>query len=109
MATRSAQLCNVAVEDADEYHSVYVCPAGVTTIIKSVYINHPDAGGSNMAWAVGAGDSVSPITVNPTVPAYGSLEWEGWVVIEPGQYLATYSTSGFYTVVASGAELVGVA
>lgn len=109
MTVRSEQLALLSVDVHSSYVTIYTCPAGRTTIVKSVYMA-PTPGATVVAARIQAGPESAPFFAHEPAGAADLGRWEGWVVMNPGDELQVYSDEpgvNFTPVIASGAELVG--
>lgn len=113
MAVRSKVLGGGSFSDAAE-HTIYTAPAGYTGVCKGLTIGFPSLPAPNVAiWHVGSGLGVVLLFAYPSA-FVGSVPLTAnsplWEVLEPGDYLyAQGDGTGAYTVLAAGAELMGVA
>lgn len=109
-AVRSLQLFALR-PPAGQAINGYICPAGMTTIVKSVIVQSHNTASSTVACAaISAGaDNPNVSLVTGDLAANSSDTWEGWLVLSPGDFVNAYASAGLVDFWVSGAELPGVA
>lgn len=112
MPVRSEQL---AIGYASVAHPgnqvVYTCPAGKTTIVKSIAIGHPHSAPERLqVLLVDSGVTAVVPLVDRLMGVNEAWHLELWVVMQPGDalYVQRFAgNAGFHWFVISGAELDG--
>lgn len=109
MATRSSKLA-VSIPIATISTTAYTVPAGMTVILKSVYMYNISATADTCNVSIqSAGGGTVQIVAQQSIPAPGAANWAGWVILGPGDIIAVKSTLGTTRFWLSGTVLVGVA
>jgi hypothetical protein len=85
---------------------VFTCPAGFNCLIKSAVVSNPTSSPGSVWYQLVSSTSQGQCWFGfGTVPAGEGLEWQGWIVMMPGDYLVlNYSQSETYWWI-NGAEL----
>jgi hypothetical protein len=85
------------------YHStaggnsgVWICPDNHITLVKSIHISNPTAAIGQMNVTVVTADGSVALTIPlANIAANTHVEWNGWIVLNPGDYiLLTGVTAG---------------
>lgn len=108
MSTRTAKLVTAVVLTSATIVRATV-PAGETWIVKSVLAQN--WGGASGSLQIGCSDptnSVGVYFVNQTLAAGAIAEWEGWVVLKPGDQVFTVLSASSVSMWVSGTRLLGV-
>jgi hypothetical protein len=73
---------------------VFECPAGTASLLKSIYgYTQGTTGDTNVL--VYAGLAPAIIIINdPPIAAIRIIKWDGWIVLEPGDYVVVTNSSG---------------
>lgn len=109
---RSKQLALASGGPTSGFQTVYTCPSDTTAILKDFSLNTSSTGGDPLAIAVlkpSSGD-YALLLDDEAPPATNVYRQSGtFVVMEPGDELQVYVTTGAWSLLASGAELDGTA
>lgn len=106
MTTRTSRLA-VGNSTTSAVVVVYTCPAGKTAIVKDVRLYAGSSVGRAVFLARHSGTDVS--IIDEPMTASSVTQKQGFIVLEPGDQLAVYSSTNTFAFWASGAELAGVA
>lgn len=90
--------------------TLYTVPSNQTVILKSVYTWTPAAAPD--VFSVGVqrpGIATIYVQRNLSIPADTTAEWNGWLVLVPGDLLVAGCANGNVNFWLSGAKLFGVA
>lgn len=104
---RSQRLFSFRATTAGAFYYWY-CPANTVTLVKSAYFDNTGtaAGTMNMFSRTGAGPSDVHI-LYATIDPNTTLAWEGWCVLNPGEYLYCQPMAAGLGGHVSGAILLG--
>ena len=86
----------------------FVCPDGTVTLVKSAsFYNNTGAALPTVELALNTGDNAVPIyLVATSLAANTGSEWNGWQVLNPGDYVLANASPGA-DIWVSGAILMG--
>lgn len=86
---------------------VFTCPADCVTLVKSAYLFN--AGAAPVDGSIGVGQGTFNLSIVPVQPVAinAVIEWAGWTVLNPGEYLYAGSSGADLIVWISGAVLLG--
>lgn len=108
MATRSTTVAAIAAVAGGQ--TIYTSPANLTTIIKSIFVANYGAVDDIISMQVQRAFHVSAyIFFNTALPATSKLEWNGWIVLEPGDIWTMHVNTATVSVWGNGALLPGIA
>lgn len=108
MAVRTTHLAVATSNPGATTNVIYTCPAGVTAILKWIQVSTSAGSPGQGIFAVRSGG----ITVRLLDRPWGSAEilsLATWIVLEPGDQLTVFVSSGELKFWFSGTELAGVA
>ena len=107
MATRTSLLGKV-VPPAGPAVTLYTTPANYTAIWKSLWVFNAAAVADIIQVFISDQVVVAVwLYYNVSVPSFGRLEWNGWIVVPAASKIAVVSTQGNTQFWASGAILPG--
>jgi hypothetical protein len=105
VTTRSSRLW-AAAETTATTKLVFTCPAGSAAILKSVYGYMSATPGQTIVQVYTAASTAAVyLILDAAAPAVALLRWDGWMVLEPGDYVSIYSSGGTVQTWGSGALL----
>lgn len=93
---------------ATGFHVLFTVPSDFTVIVKSAVLANESGGLQDLDLWFGPSGSETRIKHWAGVPAGTSVEWDGWVALQPADTIGVTvaTTSGLYVIV-SGAQLDG--
>lgn len=88
------------------FHSIYTCPAGWRTIVKSVNVDNSGGAATNVTiLAQNASGSTNANLALLSLTNNTAYLWSGWVVLNPADQLFLYSSAAALDYWASGTLL----
>jgi hypothetical protein len=109
MATRTAKLAS-AKPGAGSFTTVATVPSATTYIVKSLLIFQNSGVTADVrAYASDATNVFAYLFFNQSVPSGTRQEWEGFLVLAPGDTLTVFSSQTNVSFWFSGSKLPGVA
>lgn len=98
----SRQLAIGSLAEGDDI-LVYTCPPGVTAIVRDIELTPVTAPPSFAA--IDVSSSTANVFSVFGGAAYSSLQWQGRVVLKPGDTINAYAGQGSWMYIISGYEL----
>lgn len=96
------------VTSTDAFSAAFVCPDNYVVLVKSAAFNNASAAEITASIILTtANQLVSVNAVQVPVPAAGAVEWNGWLVLNPGDQVKLHLTGGVAAAWLSGAILAG--
>lgn len=106
MADSLKRMCGPALLNST-VSTFYTVPAATKAVVRSIHVNN--TGSANYTFSLGINGTPTTVAnaffTNHSVPANGSFDWSGNLVLNAGETLQLLaSTASFLTVTISGVE-----
>jgi len=86
--------------------TMYTVPGSTTAIIRNIHIANTTTSAASIKMSIGADAAGTRILGDLVVPANGTYDWSGFMVLAAGETLrATGGTNNALTVTVSGVEV----
>lgn len=106
MTTRSSALGSFTTTGTREAHTLYVSAAGFATILKTVYVMPASPIDPDVELYVHSSLTGTQVwLLAGAVPKGKPFGWEGWIVLEPGDFIGCFADNPGVRFWASGAVL----
>lgn len=103
--TRTAQLAAYKSTTTGQDVVVYTCPVGIRTIVKSAYFTNSDPTDRLLGLNANLQGPVQIVIFREVVKQFVAVGWEGWLVLEEGDFLTVYAQVPGGAAIISGTEL----
>ena len=86
--------------------TMYTVPGSTKAIIRNIHIANTTNTAATIKMSIGADAAGTRILGDLSIPAFGTYDWSGFMVLEAGETLrATGGTNNALTVTVSGVEV----
>jgi len=86
--------------------TMYTVPGSTKAIIRNIHIANTTTSQASIKMSIGADSAATRILGDLPIPANGTYDWSGFMVLEAGETLrATGGTNNALTVTVSGVEV----
>lgn len=86
--------------------TLYTVPGSTKAIIRNIHIANTTGTAATIKMSIGADSAATRILGDLSIPAAGTYDWSGFMVLEAGETLrATGGTNNALTVTVSGVEV----
>lgn len=86
--------------------TLYTVPGSTTAIVRNIHIANTTSSAASIKMSIGADSAATRILGDTVIPANGTYDWSGFMVLATGETLrATGGTNNALTVTVSGVEV----